>query len=138
MLLMPVFWQNWMYESDKYWENMKISPVYEYARQSTRSLSGCVLEFVSVLSTLNEYFVFNPIVFKYFPCIEVRYGHFLPSLYYLPCIMFLLFRSTPYSFCSVNAVTVSVRGLRKQSTDIPSFITVFINAIYWIMPRFWW
>lgn len=114
---------------------MKTSPVY--ARQSTHNLSGCVLEFFSILATLNEYFVPNPMAFNYFPCIEVRYGHFRPSLCYLPCIMFLLSRSTPCSFCSVNVVTVSVRELRKQLTDIPSFITVFINALYWIMPRFW-
>jgi len=124
-----------MYESDKYWKNTKTSPVY--ARQSTRSLSGCVLEFVSVLAALNRYFVPNPIVFEYFPCIEVSYGHFLPGLYYLACIMFLLSLSTPCSFCSVNVVMVSIRELRKQSRDIPSFITLFINALYWIMPRFW-
>jgi len=143
---MPVFWQNWMYGSDKYWENRKTSPLY--ARQSTRSLSHCVLEFFSMLTVLDEYFVPNPIVLKYFvpnpivlkyfPRTEVRYGHLLPSLCGLPCVMFLLPRSTPFSFCSVNVVAISVRELRKQLTDIPSLITVFINSLYWIKPPFVW
>ena len=123
-----------MYGSDKYWENRKTSPLY--ARQSTRSLSHCVLEFFSMLTVLDEYFVPNPIVLKYFPRTEVRYGHLLPSLCGLPCVMFLLPRSTPFSFCSVNVVAISVRELRKQLTDIPSLITVFINSLYWIMPPF--
>jgi len=102
-----------MYGSDKYCENVKTRHLY--ARQSTHNLSGCGLELFSVLTVLDEYFVPNKhTVFKYFLRTEVSYGHFLPRLYGLPCIMFRLSRSTPCSFCSVNVVAVSVREYARS------------------------